>query len=193
VNHIKSLLNNYGEVVEGPILLTPSLNYDKRGFFLESWNQVEFNSLIGGEINFLLDAHSLSKKGVLRGMHYQIPPNQQGKLVRCLIGEIYDVIVDIRQGSPTFRSWIATNISKKNFYQLWIPPGFAHGFLTISDTAEVLYKLTDLWHPESERSIRWNDRTVSIKWPKVNNNNLVVSEKDSKASLFHKLKEVDLF
>ena len=192
MTHIKSLLNNYGEVVEGPILFTPSLNYDERGFFLESWNQIEFNSLIGGEINFLLDGHSLSKKGVLRGMHYQIPPNQQGKLVRCIVGEIYDVIVDIRQGSPTFSSWIATNISNKNFYQLWIPPGFAHGFLTLSDTAEVLYKLTDFWCPESERSIRWNDRTISIKWPKVNNN-LEVSAKDSKASLFHELKEVDLF
>ena len=192
MNYIKSLLNNYGEVVEGPILLTPSLNYDERGFFVESWNQIEFNSLIGGEINFLLDGHSLSKKGVLRGMHYQIPPNQQGKLVRCIKGEIYDVIVDIRQGSATFSSWIATNISNKNFCQLWIPPGFAHGFLTISDTAEVLYKLTDFWHPESERSIRWNDRTISIKWPNININ-LEVSEKDSNASLFQELKEEDLF
>ena len=192
MTHIKSLLNNYGEEVEGPILFTPSLNYDERGFFLESWNQIEFNSLIGSEINFLLDGHSRSKKGVLRGMHYQIPPNQQGKLVRCIFGEIYDVIVDIRQGSPTFASWIATNISNKNFCQLWIPPGFAHGFLTLSDRAEVLYKLTNFWDPESERSIRWNDRTISIKWPKVNNN-LEVSAKDSKASLFHELKEVDLF
>ena len=192
MTHIQSLLNNYGELVEGPILLTPSLNYDERGFFVESWNQIEFNSLIGGEINFLLDGHSLSKKGVLRGMHYQLPPNQQGKLVRCIVGEIYDVIVDVRHGSATFSSWIATNISNKNFYQLWIPPGFAHGFLTLSDTAEVLYKLTDLWHPESERSIRWNDSTISIEWPKVNNN-LEVSEKDSKASLFEELKEVDFF
>ena len=118
MNQIKSLLNNNGKVVEGPILLTPSLNFDKRGFFVESWNQMEFNSLIGGEINFTLDGHSLSKKGVLRGMHYQIPPHQQGKLVRCIFGEIYDVIVDIRQGSPTFSSWIATKISSKNFCQL---------------------------------------------------------------------------
>jgi dTDP-4-dehydrorhamnose 3,5-epimerase len=191
LTQIKSLINNYGVVVEGPFLLTPSLNYDERGFFLESWNQIQFNSLIGTEINFVLDAHSQSKKGVLRGMHYQIPPNQQGKLVRCIVGEIYDVIVDIRKGSSTFSSWIATNISSKNFYQLWIPPGFAHGFLTLSDKAEVLYKLTDLWNPESERSMRWDDRTISIKWPKVNN--LEVSEKDSKASFFNELKEVDFF
>lgn len=191
MTQIKSLINNYGVVVEGPFLLTPSLNYDERGFFLESWNQIQFNSLIGTEINFVLDAHSQSKKGVLRGMHYQIPPNQQGKLVRCIVGEIYDVIVDIRKGSSTFSSWIATNISSKNFYQLWIPPGFAHGFLTLSDKAEVLYKLTDLWNPESERSMRWDDRTISIKWPKVNN--LEVSEKDSKASFFNELKEVDFF
>ena len=192
MTQIKSLLNNHGVAVEGPILLTPSLNYDERGFFVESWNHIEFNSLIGDRINFLLDGHSFSKKGVLRGMHYQIPPNQQGKLVRCVVGEIYDVIVDIRKGSPTFSSWIATNISNKNFYQLWVPPGFAHGFLTLSDTSEVLYKLTDVWHPESERSIRWNDRTLSIKWPKVNNNP-EVSAKDSKASSFDELKEIDLF
>ncbi len=192
MTQIKSLLNNHGVAVEGPILLTPSLNYDERGFFVESWNHIEFNSLIGDRINFLLDGHSFSKKGVLRGMHYQIPPNQQGKLVRCIVGEIYDVIVDLRKDSPTFSSWIATNISNKNFYQLWVPPGFAHGFLTLSDTSEVLYKLTDVWHPESERSIRWNDRTISIKWPKVNNNP-EVSAKDSKASSFDELKEIDLF
>ena len=189
---IHSLYSNTGKLLDGLKLIKPEVKKDDRGFFVESWNQIEFNSLIGGEINFLLDGHSFSKKGVLRGMHYQIPPNQQGKLVRCIAGEIYDVIVDIRYGSPTFSSWIATNISNKNFYQLWIPPGFAHGFLTLSDTAEVLYKLTDFWHPESERSIRWNDRTISIKWPKVNNN-LEVSAKDSKASLFRELKEVDLF
>ena len=150
MTQIKSLLNNHGVAVEGPILLTPSLNYDERGFFVESWNQIEFNSLIGGEINFILDGHSLSKKGVLRGMHYQLPPNQQGKLVRCIAGEIYDVIVDVRHGSPTFSSWIATNLSNNNFCQLWIPPGFAHGFLTLSDTAEVLYKLNRI---EGQRRI----------------------------------------
>ena len=192
MTQIKSLLNNHGVAVEGPILLTPSLNYDERGFFVESWNHIEFNSLIGDRINFLLDGHSFSKKGVLRGMHYQIPPNQQGKLVRCIVGEIYDVIVDIRKDSPTFSSWIAINISNKNFYQLWIPPGFAHGFLTLSDTAEVLYKLTNFWHPESERSIRWNDRTISVEWPQLNNNP-EVSAKDSTASLFNELKDVDLF
>jgi len=192
VTQIKSLLNNHGVAVEGPILLTPSLNYDERGFFVESWNHIEFNSLIGDRINFLLDGHSRSKRGVLRGMHYQISPNQQGKLVRCIVGEIYDVIVDIRQSSPTFSSWIATKISNENFHQLWIPPGFAHGFLTLSDSAEVLYKLTDFWSPEYERSIRWDDRTISIKWPKINTNP-DVSAKDSMASFFHELKEEDLF
>ena len=189
---IKSLLNNYGEEVEGPILLTPSGTYDERGFFLESWNQIEFDSLIGGDINFMLDAHYCSTKGVLRGMHYQIPPNQQGKLVRCVAGKIYDVIIDIRQSSPTFLSWIATKISNKNFCQLWIPPAFAHGFLTLSDTAEVLYKLTNLWNLEVECSIRWNDITISIKWPKINKSP-ELSSKDSSASLFNELQKVDLF
>ena len=192
MTQIKSLLNNYGEVVEGPMLLIPRVNHDKRGFFVESWNQLEFDSLIGDKINFLLDGHSYSTKGVLRGMHYQLPPNAQGKLIRCVFGEIYDVIVDIRKDSPTFSTWIATRISNKNHFQLWIPPGFAHGFLTLTDNAEVFYKLTDFWHPESERSIRWDDSTISIKWPDLIRN-IVTSEKDSISSSLEELKEVDLF
>ena len=192
MTQVKSLLNNYGEVVEGPILLIPRVNHDERGFFIESWNQSEFDSLVGCRINFLLDAHSFSKKGVLRGMHYQIPPHSQGKLVRCIAGEIYDVIVDIRKSSPTFSSWVATRISNRNCYQLWIPPGFAHGFLTLSNTAEVLYKLTDIWQPLSERSIKWDDRSISIKWPDFNHNS-IISEKDSRGSSFLELKEEDLF
>ncbi len=189
---IKSLSNNYGQIVEGPIMLLPKVNIDERGFFVESWNQKEFDSLIGRKINFVLDGHSSSKKGVLRGMHYQITPNQQGKLVRCIFGKIYDVLIDVRKESPTFSSWIGTEISSRNFKQLWIPPGFAHGFLTLSESAEVLYKLTGFWSPESERSIRWNDENVSIKWPNIKQG-FELSTKDSMASFLDELQEVDLF
>lgn len=192
MTQVNSLLNNHGEVVEGPILLVPRVNFDERGFFVDSWNQTEFNSLIGSKINFQLNGHSFSKKGVLRGLHYQIAPNTQGKLVRCVVGEIYDVMVYIRKSSPTFSSWIGTKLTCENYHQLWIPPGFAHGFITLSNTAEVLYKLTDFRYPESERSIRWNDKSIAIKWPIINVNTLI-SDKDSMASSFEELKGADLF
>ena len=192
MTHIKSLVNNYGEVVEGPILLTPSLKYDERGFFVESWNQNEFNSLIGSEIKFLLDGHSLSKKGVLRGLHYQIPPNQQGKLVRCIIGEIYDVIVDIRKTSKTFGEWYGIEMNAADHYQLWIPPGFAHGFLSLNQDSIVLYKVDQFRYQNHERILKWNDELVGIKWPQLKEP-YHLSEKDKNAPTLTEIYEDDLF
>tara|TARA_B100000965_G_C19585972_1_gene755773 strand:- start:1142 stop:1720 length:579 start_codon:yes stop_codon:yes gene_type:complete len=188
----KSLSNNFGQIVNGPLLLTPSIKKDERGAFFVSWNKKEFDSLIGKNINFVQDAHSLTKRGVIRGMHYQVKPNQQSKLIRCIRGEIYSVLIDIRKHSSTFSSWAAVKISSKNFCQLWVPAGFANGFLTITDYAEVLYKMTGFWSKESERSIRWNDPTILINWLDLNNLP-VLSKKDLSSPLFKELSELDFF
>ena len=154
--------------IDGPLLLIPNLMSDDRGFFYESWNQKIFNKFLKENnqdpVKFIQDNHSKSIKGVLRGLHYQLEPNPQGKLVRCVSGEIFDVAIDIRQKSNTFKQWIGFTLSSKNHAQLWIPKGFAHGFLTISDSAEVIYKVTDSWNKKAERSIKWNDRDLDIDW-----------------------------
>ena len=147
------------------ILLKPKVFGDERGFFMESWNQEEFDRIVGEPIRFAQDNHSRSTKGVLRGLHYQLPPMAQGKLVRVTRGEVFDVAVDIRRSSPTFGKWVAATLSGENHHQLWIPPGFAHGFLTLSDTADFLYKTTAFYSKELERGIRWDDLNVGIKWP----------------------------
>lgn len=138
---------------------------DDRGFFFESFNEKAFNEATGNKLPFVQDNHSRSVKGVLRGLHYQLPPKAQGKLVRVVQGEVFDVAVDIRKDSPTFGQWVAEILSAENKKQLWIPPGFAHGFLTLSETAEFLYKTTDYWSPEHERAIIWNDTALNINWP----------------------------
>jgi len=145
-------------------ILEPKVFGDTRGFFFESFNAKDFENIIGSKFNFVQDNHSKSTKGVLRGLHYQIQ-HPQGKLVRVVVGEVFDVAVDIRKNSPTFGHWMGAYISAENHRQVWIPPGFAHGFLVLSDTAEFLYKTTDYWFPEHERSIIWNDKTINIKWP----------------------------
>ena len=150
------LIGNGGVALEGPLLLTPRLFGDERGFFFESWNQRTFEAL-AGPVAFVQDNHSRSAQGVLRGLHYQLPPQPQGKLVRCVLGEIFDVAVDLRCSSPTFRHWVGTRLSAATHQQLWVPQGFAHGFLTLSDQAEVLYKTSDYWSKECERAIRWDD------------------------------------
>jgi dTDP-4-dehydrorhamnose 3,5-epimerase len=147
------------------LLIEPQVFLDDRGFFFESFNQNKFEEAIGKKINFVQDNHSKSMKGVLRGLHYQLPPMAQGKLVRVIQGEIFDVAVDIRKSSPTFGKWVGEILSSENKKQLWIPEGFAHGFLTISDTAEFLYKTTDFYSKEHEEVIRWNDKTIGINWP----------------------------
>ena len=146
------------------LILEPKVFGDERGFFLESFNQQRFNEALGRDVSFVQDNHSLSAKGVLRGLHYQIQ-NAQGKLVRVVSGEIYDVAVDIRRGSPTFGKWVGEIISASNKKQIWVPTGFAHGFVTLSETAEVLYKTTDYYQPSYERSIQWNDPEINISWP----------------------------
>lgn len=147
------------------ILLEPRVFGDGRGFFFESYNRQAFREATGVDPDFVQDNHSRSVKGVLRGLHYQLPPKAQGKLVRVTVGEVFDVAVDIRPGSATFGKWVGEVLSAENKRQMWIPPGFAHGFLTLSETAEFLYKTTDYYSPEHERCIRWDDPTLRIQWP----------------------------
>ena len=146
------------------LVIEPKVFGDTRGFFYESFNQKAFNQATGLSLNFVQDNHSRSTKGVLRGLHYQIQQTQ-GKLVRVVRGAVFDVAVDIRKGSPTFGQWVGIELSEDNHKQLWIPAGFAHGFLVTSDTAEFLYKTTDYYAPEYERCIAWNDPTIGIQWP----------------------------
>jgi dTDP-4-dehydrorhamnose 3,5-epimerase len=146
------------------ILFKPKIFSDERGFFFESFKAPMFKEATGLDLNFMQDNHSQSVKGVLRGLHYQLPPHAQGKLVRVTSGEVYDVAVDIRKSSPTFGQYVGTKLSDKNHHQLWIPPGFAHGFITLSDRADFIYKMTGIYHPESERSIRFDDPTLNITW-----------------------------
>ena len=151
--------------IPGLLIIEPKVFGDERGFFFESYNEKAFNEATGVSPRFVQDNHSKSVKGVLRGLHYQLPPRAQGKLVRVVQGKVFDVAVDIRKDSPTYGQWVGEILSADNKKQLWIPPGFAHGFLTLSDTAEFLYKTTDYWSQEHERAIIWNDATVNIDWP----------------------------
>ena len=148
----------------GVLVLEPKVFGDARGFFFESFNQRDFNVATGLNETFVQDNHSKSSKGVLRGLHYQTQ-HAQGKLVRVTQGAVFDVAVDIRRGSPTFGKWVGAHLSAENKQQLWVPAGFAHGFVTLSDTAEFLYKTTDYYAPTQERSIRWDDPTIGIRWP----------------------------
>ena len=146
------------------LLLTPKVFGDSRGFFFESFNQLAFEAAIGGPAHFVQDNHSHSARGVLRGLHYQVE-QPQGKLVRAVAGAVFDVAVDIRPSSPTFGRWVGVELTADNKRQLWIPPGLAHGFLVLSDTAEFLYKTTDYYAPAHERCILWNDPSLDIRWP----------------------------
>ncbi|WP_062112149.1 dTDP-4-dehydrorhamnose 3,5-epimerase [Collimonas pratensis] len=157
------------------LIIEPNVFGDDRGFFYESFNSRRFAELTSVHINFVQDNHSKSAKNVLRGLHYQLQ-QPQGKLVRVISGEVYDVVVDIRRSSLTFGRWIGVKLSAENKRQLWIPEGFAHGFLVTSESAEFLYKTTDYWAPQFERSIRWNDPILGIDWPIVGSP--VLSEKD---------------
>jgi dTDP-4-dehydrorhamnose 3,5-epimerase len=147
------------------ILFEPKVFGDNRGFFYESFNQRKFEQATGLTRSFVQDNHSKSQQGVLRGLHYQLPPKAQGKLVRVVQGEVFDVAVDIRNASPTFGKWVGAILSAEDNNQLWIPEGFAHGFITLSETAEFLYKTTDYYAPDYERCIAWNDPTIGIEWP----------------------------
>ncbi len=164
------------------VMLTPRVFTDPRGFFFESFNLRQFTGMTGLSPQFVQDNHSRSQKGVLRGLHYQLPPMAQGKLVRVVQGEIYDVAVDLRRASPTFGRWTGAVLSAGNRHQLWIPEGFAHGFVTLSDCSEVLYKTTDYYAPEHERCIAWDDADLAIDWhyPGVP----VLSDKDRQGTAF---------
>lgn len=170
------------------ILFTPKVFGDERGFFLESFNQQVFEQATGLKRNFVQDNHSKSQRGVLRGLHYQLPPKAQGKLVRVVAGEVFDVAVDIRKNSATFGQWVGEILSADNKRQMWIPEGFAHGFVTLSETAEFLYKTTDYYAPECERCIAWNDAAIGINWPLPQQP--VLSAKDQQGT---RLRDAELF
>lgn len=158
-------------------IIEPKVFGDDRGFFMESWNAKDFAAV--ADVKFVQDNHSKSKKGVVRGLHFQLPPHAQAKLVRCISGTIFDVAVDIRRSSPTFGKWTGVELSAENKKQLWIPEGFAHGFVALSEYAEVFYKTNDFWHKECEGSIRWDDPSIGIHWPFEGE--AFLSEKDLKA------------
>ncbi len=162
-------------------ILEPEVYGDERGFFMETFRQSEFDEIIGKRI-FVQDNHSKSKKGILRGLHYQVK-HSQGKLVRVISGEVFDVAVDIRKNSPTFGQWVGEYLSDENKKQLWVPEGFAHGFYVTSEKAEFVYKCTEYYMPELERSIRWNDDSIKIQWPAVIEPEL--SKKDRLGKLFN--------
>ncbi|CAG2128639.1 dTDP-4-dehydrorhamnose 3,5-epimerase [Cupriavidus yeoncheonensis] len=150
--------------LDGVMVLEPKVFGDDRGFFLESFNARDFETATGLRPEFVQDNHSRSAKNVLRGLHYQIQ-HSQGKLVRVVSGEVFDVAVDLRRSSPTFGQWVGVRLSADNKKQLWVPEGFAHGFVVLSESAEFLYKTTDYWYPEHERSLLWSDETIGIEWP----------------------------
>ncbi|ACI52724.1 dTDP-4-dehydrorhamnose 3,5-epimerase [Gluconacetobacter diazotrophicus PA1 5] len=170
------------------LLLTPRRFADERGFFSETYN-LRTMAQAGIDVAFVQDNHSLSRqRGVIRGLHCQLPPHAQGKLVRCTRGAIWDVAVDARQGSPSFGRWVAAELSEENGSQLWIPPGFLHGFCTLTENAEVQYKCTDLWDRDCERSVRWNSPDLAIAWP-VAPEDAVLSEKDAAAPDFSTVRD----
>lgn len=171
------------------VLIEPHVFEDERGFFFESFNQQGFEEAIGRHVTFVQDNHSRSGRGVLRGLHYQLPPHTQGKLVRVTVGEVFDVAVDIRKTSPTFGQWVGEYLSAENKRQLWIPEGFAHGFYVTSEVAELQYKCTDYYAPDCERNIRWDDGTLALQWPLEGDP--LVSEKDRRGAAFDRAEYFD--
>ncbi len=179
-----------GKILEGSFILTPKAYEDERGFFYESWNKRTFDTVINKKTIFVQDNHSRSSRGVLRGLHYQISPMEQDKLVKCSLGSIFDVAVDLRKDSLTYGYWGGVKLSEKNKKQLWVPKGFAHGFLTLSEYADVQYKITNYWNKDYERAVRWDDPKIKIAWPtsEVIGSDILVSKKDQIAPM---LKEVE--
>ncbi|QHE78135.1 dTDP-4-dehydrorhamnose 3,5-epimerase [Hydrogenophaga sp. PBL-H3] len=169
------------------LIIEPKVFGDERGFFFESFNQKAFNEATGLDVNFVQDNHSRSAKGVLRGLHYQVQ-QPQGKLVRVVRGAVFDVAVDIRQGSPTFGKWVGAELTEGNHRQLWIPTGFAHGFLVLSESADFLYKTTNYYAPQHERCIAWDDTDIGIEWPVGTQPMLSVKDLSGK-----RLREADIF
>tara|TARA_B100001027_G_C16195865_1_gene298286 strand:+ start:243 stop:842 length:600 start_codon:yes stop_codon:yes gene_type:complete len=194
----KKFFTKKGYEIQGPLLLIPELFNDERGFFFESWNKKTWEDILKknnqNSNSFVQDNHSKSSKGTLRGLHYQKNPSAQGKLVRCIQGEIFDVAIDLRKESKTFCNYIGVKLNCKNKNQLWIPKGFAHGFLTLSNYAEVNYKTTDYWDKNKERTIKWDEKRLNIEWPLQEvNSRIHLSDKDKNGLLFSQLSDEELF
>jgi dTDP-4-dehydrorhamnose 3,5-epimerase len=170
--------------LEGLLVLEPRVFRDDRGFFVETWNRRTFEDTVGCDVEFVQDNHSRSTRGVLRGLHYQRAPHAQGKLVRVVRGAIFDVAVDLRRGSTTLGRWVGVELSDENQRQLWVPEGFAHGFVVLSDVADVAYKTTDYYAPAAEECIRWDDPELGIAWPVVSGTPPRVSQKDERGRPF---------
>ena len=186
---VETVKSSNNLLIDGPLILIPEKFSDKRGYFYESWNRKTFNKTINREISFVQDNHSNSIFGVLRGLHFQNKLNAQAKLIRVISGNIIDIIVDIRTNSPTFKEWASIKINKKNRKQIWIPEGFAHGFITTSKNAEINYKANNYWNKEAERTIIWNDKDLNINWnlDNLKLKNPILSHKDLIAKSFQDL------
>lgn len=191
------LNSNKGNLIKGPLIIKPKIFPDNRGYFFESWNHSEFNKVISREVNFVQDNHSESKFGVLRGLHYQLSPKAQAKLVRCTKGEVFDVLVDIRKDSNTYGEWSSVLLNEQNKLQFWIPEGFVHGFLSLKDFSEIQYKTNEYWDKDLERSLFWKDLDLNINWPIGNTNKnfkIITNYKDSIAPTLREIeKSGDLF
>ena len=196
---VKKVYDNKGKCISGLLQINPKLFHDSRGFFQESWNKKIWEESLKSQNqfpkSFVQDNHSRSRKGTLRGLHYQLDPYSQGKLVRCINGVIYDVAVDLRKDSETFGKWAAIELSSENNIQFWIPSGFAHGFLTLSEEADLVYKVNEYWNKTSERSLNWNDKKMDIDWPMdiLENTPIELSDKDKNAPFLEELCKEDLF
>lgn len=166
---VNKLRNKENQIINGPLEIKPKIFNDDRGYFYETWNEKDFEAKIDSETSFVQDNQSFSERGTLRGLHYQLNPMAQGKLVRVTKGIVFDVIVDLRKKSNTFKSWASLILNCQDKNQIWIPKGFAHGFLTLSKEAIIEYKVTDFWEKDLERTILWNDPSISIEWPRLNN------------------------
>jgi len=174
----------YALEIKDLLILKPGRHQDERGYLYESFNKQLFNERTKSNVSFVQDIYSYSRYNVLRGLHYQLNPKAQAKLIQVIKGEIFDVVVDLRKYSPTFGYWVGQILSEMNGYQMWIPEGFANGFLVLSKDAEVIYKVTEEYSPQHERCILWNDRTLSIKWPVINMP--IISKRDALAGSFDK-------
>ena len=196
---LEKVTSNKGITIKGLFKILPTIYEDNRGSFQVSWNRDEWLEILKKEKyakkDFVQENQSRSRKGILRGLHYQKEPFAQGKLVRCLNGNIYDVAVDLRKRSKTFGEWAGIELSSDNNLQFWIPEGFAHGFLTLSDLADVSYKVNDFWNKDSEKIIIWNDKDLNINWPlhNIENNTFSLSIKDQKGVSFSDLTKAELF
>jgi dTDP-4-dehydrorhamnose 3,5-epimerase len=173
-------MNVIQTAIPGVLILEPKVFGDARGFFLESFNQRVFDEAVGAHVDFVQDNHSRSRRGVLRGLHFQRGPRAQGKLVRVAAGAVFDVAADIRPGSPTFGKWVGVELSADNQRQFWVPPGLAHGFLVLSESADFLYKTTEYYSPQDEGAVRWDDPDLAIAWPDAGGPPQL-SDKDAKA------------